>query len=180
MAKYSLGRIKSKYLILDILSYAWYTDPERARHWLYLWSRSSRALLTDNYPLFLSYFQPAKIAAVGFLESSQLRLDFQERGGRNSTPIAFSPKDHEELETICRVIRSRGLSDERGRRDWLVLNIFKRVMVYEISQMPEILTDLPCNLYIRCIPTTLNPILKIISKFGHIACIEVVPSLYDG
>ena len=26
VAKYSLGKIKSKYLILDILSYAWYTD----------------------------------------------------------------------------------------------------------------------------------------------------------
>lgn len=162
VSKYSLGRIKSKYLILDILSYAWYTDHKRARHWLFAWSRSSRTLLTDNYPLFLSYFQLPKLAAVGFLESSQLRLDFQERG-RSSTPIAFSPKDHEELETISRVIWSRSQSDERGRRDWLVLNIFKRVMVYEINLMPEIFADLPCNLYIRCIPTMLNPILKIIS-----------------
>ena len=35
VSKYSLGRIKSKYLILDILSYAWYTDHKRARHWLF-------------------------------------------------------------------------------------------------------------------------------------------------
>jgi hypothetical protein len=134
-------------------------------------------LLTDNYPLFLSYFLLAKMAAVGFLETSQLRLNFQEKG--SSTPIVFSPKSHDELETICQVIRSRRQSDDRGRRDWLVLNIYQRVLAFEINQMPEIFTDLPCNVYIRCIPTTLNPMLKIISKFGPIACIEVVPSLYE-
>ena len=177
VSKYSLGKIKSKYLILDILAFAWYTDYKRARLWLFDWSRSSRTLLTDNYPLFLSYFRLAKMAAVGFLETSQLRLNFQEMG--SSTPIAFSPKNHEELETICKVIRSRRQSDDRSRRDWLVLNIYKRVMAYEINQISENFTDLPCNVYIRCIPTSLNPMLKIISKFGPIACIEVVPSLFE-
>ena len=97
--KYSLRKIKSKYLILDILSYAFYTDYKCARLWLFYWSRSSRALLIGNYPLFLSYFDFTKMAVVGFLDTSQLRLHFQVNC--SSVPIAFFPKDQSEVETIC-------------------------------------------------------------------------------
>ena len=99
VAKYSLGKIKSKYLMLDILSYAFYTDYKRARLWLFDWSRSSRALLIANYPLFLSYFDFAKMAVVGFLDTSQLMLHFQVNC--TSVPIAFSPINQNEVETTC-------------------------------------------------------------------------------
>ena len=45
----------------------------------------------------------------------------------------------------------------------------------EITHIQKSLKDLPCNLYIRCIPLALKSMLTIISSFGPISCIEIVP-----